>query len=98
MFRSADRGSSSALAPRLAPHVAVASVGYVVFALAGVPDAVTTRLGVDLGSFGLVVSGALGAFVVAQPVASRLTRRYPTTRLLRCSRPFSTSPPRSNSS
>ncbi len=93
MTRSADRGSSSflspspspspSLAPRLAPHVAIASVGYVVFALAGVPGAVTTRLGVDLGSFGLVVSGALGAFVVAQPVASRLTRRYSTTRLLR---------------
>lgn len=70
-------------APHVAPHVAIASVGYVVFALAGVPGPVTERLGVGLGSFGLVVSAALGAFVVAQPVASRLTRRYPTTRLLR---------------
>jgi MFS family permease len=67
---------------RLAPHLAVASVGYVVFALAAVPGTVTGRLGVGLGSFGIVVSAALGAFVLAQPVASRLTRRHATPRLL----------------
>jgi predicted MFS family arabinose efflux permease len=82
-FGTAGRGGHDGrLGPRLAPHVAIASVGYVVFALAGVPATVTTRLCVDLGSFGLAVSAALGAFVVAQPVASRLTRRHPTTRLL----------------
>jgi predicted MFS family arabinose efflux permease len=74
--------SPAGVAPRLAPHAAVASVGYVVFALAAVPTTLTSRLGIGFGSFGLVVSAALGAFVVSQPLASRLTRRHPTTRLL----------------
>jgi nitrate/nitrite transporter NarK len=67
---------------RLTPHAAVVSVGYVVFAYAAVPVSLTTRLGIDFTSFGLLTSAALGAFVVAQPLASRLTDRYPTARLL----------------
>ncbi len=67
----------------LAPHAAAASLGYVIFAYAAVPVSLTTRLGIGFASFGLLTSAALGAFVVAQPLASRLTDTHATASLLR---------------
>jgi nitrate/nitrite transporter NarK len=67
---------------RYAPHAAVFSVGYVVFAYAAVPAALIDRLGIDFASFGLLMSGALAAFVAVQLPASRLAGRYPAARLL----------------
>ncbi|WP_142857649.1 MFS transporter [Salinigranum halophilum] len=67
----------------LAPHAAAVSLGYVIFAYAAVPGSLTTRLSIDFASFGLLTSAALGAFVVSQPIASRLTDTQPTARLLR---------------
>jgi len=67
----------------LAPHAAAISLGYVIFAYAAVPVSLTTRLGIDFASFGLLTSAALGAFVVSQPLASRLTDTHLTARLLR---------------
>jgi nitrate/nitrite transporter NarK len=67
----------------LAPHAAAVSLGYVIFAYAAVPVSLTTRLDIDFASFGLLTSAALGAFVVAQPLASRLTDTHATASLLR---------------
>jgi predicted MFS family arabinose efflux permease len=67
----------------LAPHAAAVSLGYVIFSYAAVPVSLTTRLGIDFASFGLLTSAALGAFVLSQPVASRLTDTESTARLLR---------------
>jgi MFS family permease len=67
---------------RYAPHAAVFSVGYVVFAYAAVPTTLMDRLGIDFASFGLLMSGALAAFVAVQLPASRLADRYPAAGLL----------------
>lgn len=67
---------------RLAPHLAVASVGYVVFAYAAVPDALRAQYDVGFTEVGLLMSAALAAFVLVQAPASRLTTRVTTTRLL----------------
>lgn len=66
----------------MAPHLAVASVGYVVFAYAAVPEVLMEWLGIGFAAFGLLMSAALGAFVVAQLPASRLVDRRAATRLL----------------
>lgn len=70
------------LALRLVPHALVASVGYVLFAVAALPDLLTARLGIGLSAFGLLTSAPLGAFVLAQPLSSWLADRYPTTLVL----------------
>ena len=67
---------------RYAPHLLVTSVGYVVFAYASLPDLLTTRLGVGLSAFGLLMSAPLAAFVVVQRPASRLVGEHSTTRIL----------------
>lgn len=67
---------------RVAPHLAVASVGYVLFAYAAVPESLMQALDVGFAAFGLLMSAALGAFVVAQAPASRLVDRHAATRLL----------------
>ncbi|MFB6132311.1 MAG: nitrate/nitrite transporter [Halanaeroarchaeum sp.] len=67
---------------RLVPHALVASMGYVVFVVAGLPDLLTARLDIGLAAFGLLTSAPLGAFVLSQPIASWLADRYPTTRIL----------------
>ena len=67
---------------RVAPHLVVASVGYVVFAYAAVPDALMQELEVGFAAFGLLMSAALAAFVAAQVPTSRLVDRHSTTRLL----------------
>lgn len=67
---------------RIAPHLVVASVGYVVFAYAAVPDALMRELEVGFAAFGLLMSAALAAFVVAQAPTSRLVDRHSATRLL----------------
>lgn len=67
---------------RFAPHLAVASVGYVVFAYAAVPDALLTEYGVGFTEIGLLMSVALAAFVLVQVPTGRLTATRATTRLL----------------
>ncbi|SEL25974.1 MFS transporter [Haloferax larsenii] len=67
---------------RLTPHLAVASVGYVVFAYAAVPDALMAAYGVGFTEIGLLMSAALAAFVLVQVPAGRLTSQTATTRLL----------------
>ena len=80
--RAGSDGRGPPLALRLVPHLLVASLGYVLFAVAAVPDLLTARLAIGLPAFGLLTSAPLGAFVVAQPVSSWLAARYPTTRVL----------------
>lgn len=70
------------LALRLVPHTLVASMGYVLFVVAALPNLLTARLGVGLSAFGLLTSAPLGAFVLVQPLSSWLGDRYPTTRIL----------------
>jgi len=67
---------------RYVPHVLVTSVGYVVFAYAALPDALTARLGVGLSEFGLLTSAPLAAFVVVQRPASRWVGEHTSTRVL----------------
>lgn len=67
---------------RYAPHVAVVSVGYVVFSYASAPEAVIGRFGVDFVSVGLLMSAVLLAFTVVQFPGSRLVERTSTNRLL----------------
>lgn len=67
---------------RYAPHGVILSVGYVVFAYAAVPDVYRSLFEIDFASFGLLMSAALGAFVVAQWPASRLMQRHATADLL----------------
>lgn len=67
---------------RVAPHLVVASVGYVVFAYAAVPERLMTELGVGFAAFGLLMSAALAAFVGTQVPTSRLVDGHSATRLL----------------
>lgn len=67
---------------RWAPHVVVASVGYVVFAYAAVPEQLMDSLGVGFTAFGSLMSAALAAFVVAQLPAGRLVDGRSTGRVL----------------
>jgi len=78
----AASGAGAPLALRLVPHALVASLGYVLFVVAALPTLLTARLDIGLSAFGLLTSAPLGAFVVAQPLASWLGDRYPTTRIL----------------
>lgn len=80
-----SRGLPHSRAPRLlrsVPHLLVFALGYTLFVVAGLPDVLTTRYGVSLAAFGLLTSLPLGAFVLAQPLASRLAARHSTTRVL----------------
>ncbi|WP_416840040.1 MFS transporter [Haloferax sp. DFSO52] len=67
---------------KLAPHLAVASVGYVLFVYAAAPDALMAEYGVGFTEIGLLMSAALGAFVLVQVPTGRLTAQRATTRLL----------------
>ena len=67
---------------RLLPHALVASMGYVLFAVAALPDLLSARLGIGPAAFGLLTSAPLGAFALVQPLASRLSDRRPTTGVL----------------
>lgn len=57
---------------RFGPHLLVFSIGYVVFSFAAVPGAVIERFDVGFTAVGLLMSAALAAFVVVQPVAGRV--------------------------
>lgn len=57
---------------RYGPHLAAFSVGYVLFAYASVPGTVVSEFGVGYTAVGLLMSVALGAFVVVQTVGGRL--------------------------
>lgn len=79
------RTSRDAAVPRslrVVPHLLVATLGYTLFVVAGLPELLTARYDVSLAAFGLLTSVPLGAFVLAQPLASRLADRRPTTRVL----------------
>lgn len=67
---------------RVAPHLAVVSVGYVMFGYAGVPEFYLRRYEIGYASFGLMLSATLLPFVLVQWPASRLVKRTATTRLL----------------
>jgi len=67
---------------RAAPHLAVVSMGYVMFGYAGVPEFYLRRYDIGYASFGLMLSATLLAFVLVQWPASRLVERTTTTRLL----------------
>jgi predicted MFS family arabinose efflux permease len=67
---------------RYLPHLAVASVGYVLFASAAVPDVLMNRFSVEYTALGLVMSAALLAVVIVQPFCGYLTKRTTTTRVL----------------
>jgi len=67
---------------RYAPHAVIMSVGYTVFAYASVPGVYRSLLEIDFASFGLLMSAALAAFVVAQWPASRLMANHSTVNLL----------------
>jgi len=72
----------SPLGLRVAPHLAVVSMGYVMFGYAGVPEFYLQRYDVGYASFGLMLSVTLLPFAVVQWPASRLVERTTTTRLL----------------
>ncbi|WP_435332890.1 MFS transporter [Haloarchaeobius sp. TZWWS8] len=67
---------------RFAPHLLVASVGYVLFTFAALPDLLTTRLGIGLSAFGLLMSAPLTSFVVVQWPAGWLLSRFDASRIL----------------
>ncbi len=67
---------------RVIPFLAVASVGYVLFAPAAVPEVLIRRFGIGYTAFGLLTSAPLFSFVLAQAPSSYLTARYSTTRIL----------------
>lgn len=74
--------ANSPLGLRIAPHLAVVSIGYVMFGYAGVPDFYLSQYDISYASFGLMLSATLLPFVLAQWPASRLVERTTTTRLL----------------
>ena len=74
--------TDSPLGLRVAPHLAVVSMGYVMFGYAGVPDFYLHRYDIGYASFGLMLSATLLPFVLVQWPASRLVERTTTTRLL----------------
>ncbi|MFC7203011.1 nitrate/nitrite transporter [Haloferax namakaokahaiae] len=74
--------NSPARALRLTPHLAIASVGYVLFAYAAVPEATMAAYDIGFTEVGLLMSAALAAFVLVQVPAGRLTSKETTTRLL----------------
>ncbi|PHQ37401.1 MFS transporter [Halorubrum persicum] len=67
---------------RVAPHLAIVSMGYVMFGYAGVPDFYLSQYDIGYTSFGLMLSAILLPLVLAQWPASRLVERTTTTRLL----------------
>lgn len=67
---------------RYAPHLAVTSVGYVVFAYASVPSLVIDRFGLSFVSVGLLMSVVLLAFTGVQLPGGRIADRHSTARLL----------------
>jgi len=67
---------------RIAPHLAVVSMGYVMFGYAGVPEFYLNQYDISYASFGLMLSATLLPFVLVQWPASRLVERTTTTRLL----------------
>lgn len=67
-----DEPRNVPLGIRYGPHLAILSVGYVVFAYASVPSVVMDRFGVRFTEVGLLMSAALAAFVVVQAVGGRL--------------------------
>lgn len=74
--------ATSPLGLRLAPHLAVLSMGYVMFGYAGVPNFYLIQYDIGYASFGLMLSATLLPFVLVQWPASRLVERTTTTRLL----------------
>ena len=74
--------TTPSLGLRIAPHLAVVSMGYVMFGYAGVPDFYLQQYGISYASFGLMLSATLLPFVLVQWPASRLVERTTTTRLL----------------
>ena len=67
---------------RYGPHLAAFSVGYVLFSYASVPGAVVGRFGVGYTAVGLLMSAALAAFVVVQPLGGRLVDGRETVSIL----------------
>jgi len=67
---------------RIAPHLAVVSMGYVMFGYAGVPDFYLNQYDIGYASFGLMLSATLLPFALVQWPASRLVAWTTTTRLL----------------
>ncbi|SDQ38487.1 MFS transporter [Natronobacterium texcoconense] len=67
---------------RYGPHLAAASVGYVLFSYASVPGVVVETFGVGFTAVGLLMSGALASFVVVQAVGGRLVDDRPTVGVL----------------
>ncbi|MDQ2050493.1 MFS transporter [Natronolimnohabitans sp. A-GB9] len=53
------------------PHLAAFSVGYVLFSYASVPGAVVGQFDVGYTAVGLLMSAALAAFVIVQPLGGR---------------------------
>lgn len=74
--------STPSVGLRAAPHLAVVSMGYVMFGYAGVPEFFRSAYGIDYAAFGLLLSATLGPFVLVQWPASWLLARTTTTRLL----------------
>jgi len=74
--------TTPSLGLRIAPHLAVVSMGYVMFGYAGVPEFYLNRYDIGYASFGLMLSATLLPFVLVQWPASRLVERTTTTRLL----------------
>ena len=75
-----DRDAPRSL--RYAPHAAIASVGYVLFGYAAVPDVVMTGLDIGFAEVGLLMSAALASFTLVQVVGGRLVNDRSTVRLL----------------
>lgn len=67
---------------RYAPHVAVGSVGYTMFAYASVPGYYVGAFDVGYTAFGLLMSATLLPFVLVQFPAGRSLGRHTATRLL----------------
>ena len=67
---------------RYGPQLLIFAVGYVVFSYAAVPGLVIERFGVGFTAVGLLMSAALSAFVLVQPIGGRFVDRRATLPLL----------------
>lgn len=74
--------SPPSLGVRVAPYLAVFSMGHVMFGYAGAPALFLRTYEIDYASFGLLMSATLLSFVFVQWPASELVERVSTTRIL----------------
>ncbi len=67
---------------RYGPQLLIFAIGYVVFSYAAVPGLVIERFDVGFTAVGLLMSAALSAFVLVQPIGGRFVDRRATLPIL----------------